>query len=69
METEIEAAMADIKTAIKNGTLSEDDLHALGMDKDGASFDMKRADKRIQDMDEFAKDIEDFVSCRQTEVD
>ena len=36
--------------------------------KDGVTEDMARADRKIADMEDFSKEIDNYALCRQTEV-
>lgn len=68
LEEEIEITTADIKTAMTSRRFTKEEIAALGLDENGQSIEMRRADKRIQDMDNFSKAAEDYAACRRTEV-
>lgn len=48
--------------------LNKDELAALGFTKAGMTTEMVQADKKMTEMDEFIKGIDDYGICRQTEV-
>jgi hypothetical protein len=47
---------------------SKEELTALKFTKDGVTEDMARADRKIADMEDFSKEIDNYALCRQTEV-
>lgn len=65
---ETDITVSDIKTAMTSRRFTKEELAALGIDAEGQSIEMRRADKRIQNMDEFSKAAEDYAACRRTEV-
>lgn len=65
---EIEVATSDIKQAMKAKKITKDEIRALGIDENGQSVEMRRADKIIANMDEFSKAAEEYAACRHTEV-
>lgn len=65
---ETELTITDIKTALKLNKLNKEELLTLGIDNEGNSVEMRRADKRIEAMDNFSKAAEEYASCRSTEV-
>ena len=68
LQEEIDIATSDIKLALTSNRFTKEEIAALGIDADGQSIEMRRADKRIQDMDNFSKAAEDYAACRRTEV-
>lgn len=68
LQEEINIATDDIKTALTSRRFTKEEIAALGIDSNGQSIEMRRADKRIQQMDEFSKAAEDYAACRRTEV-
>lgn len=68
LQEEIDIATSDIKLALASNRFTKEEIAALGIDADGQSIEMRRADKRIQDMDNFSKAAEDYAACRRTEV-
>ena len=65
---EIETAIKDIKTEIDQGRLSREERLALGIDENGESIDMRKATKRIENMEELGKAAEDYAACRRMET-
>lgn len=68
LQEEIDIATSDIKLTLTSNRFTKEEIAALGIDADGQSIEMRRADKRIQDMDNFSKAAEDYAACRRTEV-
>ena len=68
LQEEIELTTQDIKTALTSNRLTKEEIQALGIDADGNSIEMRRADKRIKDMENFSQAAEDYAACRRTEV-
>lgn len=68
LQEEIDIATSDIKLALTSNRFTKEEIAALGIDADGQSIEMRRADKRIQDMDNFSKAAEDYAACRRMEV-
>lgn len=68
LQEEIDIATSDIKLALTSNRFTKEEIAALGIDADGQSIEMRRADKRIQDIDNFSKAAEDYAACRRTEV-
>lgn len=68
LQADIEIATSDIKTALTSNRFTKEEIMSLGIDADGNSIEMRRADKRIEDMDKFSQAAEDYAACRRTEV-
>lgn len=68
LEQETTVAVDDIKNAMTSTKFSKEELAILGIDKDGNSIDMKRADKQIEQMQQFKQDADNYVECRKTEA-
>ena len=65
---EIAIDTEDIKAALKANKFSKEEILALGIDNNGQSVEMRRADKRIEAMDKFSQAADDYAACRSTEV-
>lgn len=68
LQEEIELTTQDIKTALTSNRFTAEEIQALGLDAEGNSIEMRRADKRIEDMEKFSQAAEDYAACRRTEV-
>ena len=68
LEEEISVAVEDIKSAMVSSKFTKEELAILGLDKDGSSIEMKHADKRIEQMQQFKQDADGYVECRRTEA-
>lgn len=68
LQEEIDITTEDIKTAMTSRRFTKEEIVALGLDENGQSIEMRRADKRIQDMEKFSEAAEDYAACRRTEV-
>lgn len=63
---ELTVMQEGLKVAVSK--FSKDELYAMKFTKEGTTHDMARADKRIAEMEELSKSIDDYALCRQTEV-
>lgn len=68
LEEELTTAVEDIKSAMSSTKFTKEELAALGLDKDGSSIEMRRADKEIEQMKHFKEDADNYVECRKTEA-
>ena len=65
---EIDVATEDIKKVLQSDRFTKEEILALGIDENGQSIEMRRADKRIEAMDKFSQAADEYAACRRTEV-
>ena len=68
LQGEIDIAIGDIKVAMETGNFTPEELSVLGLNKEGQSVEMRRADKRIEAMEQFSEAADNYAACRRTEV-
>lgn len=56
-----------LQTEVTMSKLSKDELSALGFTKEGKFIDAIKADKKLQETEDFIKDIDNYTKCRITE--
>lgn len=68
LNEEITIAKEDIKAAMRSTKFTPEEISALGLDKEGNSVDMLRADREIEKWEQFSEDAEHYAECRRTEA-
>lgn len=68
LQDEIDVATQDIKAALESTKFTREDFEALGINKEGQSVEMRRADQQIEQMKNLTEDAEHFAECRRTEI-